>query len=145
MARGGKGPTRLELRRQGEAVEARGESAAPDAEAKPSKARKASGATKAKKAPSKSRKAKEKAPQRKRLVWVVFSPTMKEEGRFAYDQRTAAEEKVAALKVRYNNKPYFIQPVKEVLAEVAAASKGAAAVAAEEDEPEPEPEADDEE
>jgi hypothetical protein len=53
---------------------------------------------------------------RKRLVWVVYSGSMKEEGRFAYDQLEAAHEKIEQLKLK-SKKLYFIQPVKEILGE----------------------------
>lgn len=113
MAR--RGPTRLELRRQAEAVEAQG----GEAPAKEKKSRKSEAGDKperAKKAVSKAKKPKERPSLRKRLVWVVYSPSMKEEGRFAYDQRPAAEEKLEALKLKHK-KPYFIQGVKETLSE----------------------------
>jgi len=41
---------------------------------------------------------------------------MKEEGRFAYDERARAEEKLEALRAK-SKKLYFIQPVKELLVE----------------------------
>ncbi len=99
MAR--KSPSRLELRKQAEAVEALGE-AAPEGK-KPRKA-----------AATRAKKPKEKAQVRKRLVWVVFSGNMKEEGRFPYDQKAAAEEKIEQLKLK-SKKLYFIQPVKEII------------------------------
>ena len=85
-----------------------------------------------KKAPAKkaaaprAKRTKEKVIARKRLVWVVFNGSMKEEGRFPYDQRAAAEEKIEQLKLKSTKKLYFIQPVKEVIGDV----KAAAAVAA---------------
>jgi hypothetical protein len=124
MAR--KTPSRMELRRQQEALEAQG-----GAEAAPKKAKKEK-APKAEKAPKKpatrTKKTKEKALVRKRLVWVVYSPGMKEEGRFDYDKRDDAEKKVEALKEKHK-KPYFIQGVKEVL------DGGGVAVVAHDDEP----------
>lgn len=57
---------------------------------------------------------KVKAPDRKRMLWGVFSGTMKEEGRFAYDQRKEAEEKLELLRSK-SKKLYFIQPIKEVI------------------------------
>lgn len=74
-----------------------------------------SGGTKRKKATKKrttTRKKKVKAPQRMRLVWVVFSGSMKEEARFPYDQRDEADAKVEQLRSK-SKKLYFVQPVKE--------------------------------
>lgn len=128
----------LDLRREAEAVEARGGEA-------PAKAEKA---TKAKKAPAaKAKRTKEKPVARKRMIWVVYNGSMKEEGRFPYDQRPAAEEKIEALRQK-SKKLYFIHPVKEVIgdpsatvglvaAAAAAALKAAAAAAVvEQEEPE---------
>lgn len=128
----------LDLRREAEAVEARGGEA-------PAKAEKA---TKAKKATTtKAKRTKEKPVARKRMIWVVYNGSMKEEGRFPYDQRAAAEEKIEALRQK-SKKLYFIHPVKEVIgdpsatvglvaAAAAAALKAAAAAAVvEQEEPE---------
>ncbi|MCA9041812.1 MAG: hypothetical protein KDA65_15770 [Planctomycetaceae bacterium] len=54
-----------------------------------------------------------KAVVRRRLVWGVFSGSLKEEARFPYDQRDAAEEKLEQLRNRSAKKMYFIQPIKE--------------------------------
>lgn len=59
------------------------------------------------------RKAKE-AAQRRRLVWVVYSSTMREEGRFLFYERDKAEERLQQLLSKGKRK-YFIQPIKEVL------------------------------
>jgi hypothetical protein len=104
MAR--KTQSRLELRKQAEAAE--GQAAATD------------GATKKKKRekdPTKkpTRRAKSKVAERKRLMWAVFNGSMKEEGRFAFDQRDAAEEKVQQLKLKSPKKIYFIQTIKETI------------------------------
>lgn len=64
------------------------------------------------------RKKKTASDVRKRLIWGVFNSSMKEEGRFPYDQRKEAEKKLQQLQAK-SKKPYFIQPIKEVLAEVA--------------------------
>jgi len=118
MAR--KTTSRIELRRQAEAVEAREGAAAPE---------------KKKAAAPKAKRTKEKPVARKRLVWVVYNGSMKEEGRFAYDQRAAAEEKIEQLRQK-SKKLYFIQPVKEIIGEehrtvgLAAAAAVAAAKAA---------------
>ena len=102
MAR--KSPSRLDMRKQVEAVEAIEEAAAVK-EKKPRKA-----------AAPRPRKVKEKPEIRKRLIWVVYSGSMKEEGRFPYDQLDAANEKIEQLKLK-SKKMYFIQPVKEILGE----------------------------
>ncbi len=94
---------RMELRKQAEALEARG--GATDA---PKKTKKAAG--------TKTKRVKEKVQARKRLIWVVYNGSMKEEGRFPYDQREAAEEKIELLRQK-SKKMYFIQPLKEVIGE----------------------------
>jgi hypothetical protein len=104
MAR--KTQSRLELRKQAEAAESQG--AAPE------------GATKKKKRekdPTKkpTRRAKSKVAERKRLMWAVFNGSMKEEGRFPYDGRELAEEKVSQLKLKSPKKIYFIQVIKETI------------------------------
>ena len=99
MAR--KSPSRLEMRRQAEAAEA---------EEKSSPKKKA---TKKKKATRKKKSAK--ADVRRRLVWGVFTGSMKEESRFPYDQRDAAVERIEQLRAKNAKKLYFIQPVKEPL------------------------------
>ena len=93
---------RLELRKQVEAAEARGTTD------EPKKARKV--------AAPKVKRVKEKVLARKRLLWVVYNGSMKEEGRFPFDQRDAAEEKIELLKQK-SKKMYFIQPLKEVIGE----------------------------
>lgn len=115
MAR--KSTSRIELRRQAEAAAARGEATEEPVKKKGS-------------ASTKSKKVKEKPVARKRLVWVVYSGSMKEEGRFSYDQRAAAEEKVEQLRQKSNKKLYFIQPVKEVIGDPSATYGLAAAAAA---------------
>lgn len=117
-----KSPSRLELRKQAEAVESQG--------GEPVK--KKAAAKKA--ATARPKRTKEKAIARKRLVWVVFNGSMKEEGRFPYDQRAAAEEKIEQLKLKSAKKLYFIQPVKELLGDGKALPALAAAAAVEHDE-----------
>ena len=105
MAR--KTASRLELRKQAEAAESL-EKSAP----KKKKTRKKAAAKK------KTTKRKTvKAPERKRLVWGVFNGSMKEEARFPYEQRKAAEQKIEQLraKVTKTKRLYFIQPIKEVI------------------------------
>lgn len=116
MAR--KTASRMELRRQAEAVEAAGGDAAAPA------------TTKAKKAAApKTRRTKEKPVARKRMVWVLYNGSMKEEGRFPYDQRAAAEEKLELLRSK-SKKLYFIHPVKEVIGDPSQSTGLAAAEAA---------------
>lgn len=73
---------------------------------------------KKKKAPKKKvvRKKKTSVDARKRIVWVIFNNNMKEEGRFPYDQRKEAEKKLDAL-AQKSKKPFFIQPLKEVISD----------------------------
>ncbi len=111
---------RLELRKAAEAAEVRG--GAADA---PKKTKKA--------ATTKTKRTKEKVQARKRLVWVVYNGSMKEEGRFPYDQRSAAEEKIELLKQK-SKKMYFIQPLKEIIGEAPGAAKPLVAAEIEEDE-----------
>ena len=104
MAR--KTASRLELRKQAEAAEKQGKSA-------PKKKTRKKAAAKKKTTKRKT----VKAPERKRLVWGVFNGSMKEEARFSYDQRKAAEQKIEQLraKVTKTKRLYFIQPIKEVI------------------------------
>ncbi|MDA0809125.1 MAG: hypothetical protein O2983_01540 [Planctomycetota bacterium] len=98
--------SRLELRKMHDAAEAAGISD-NDSEETPKKKK----ATRKKAAP---RKVREKAPERKRAVWVLYSGSMKEEGRYPYDQKEAAEERLAILQGR-GKKLYFMQMVKELI------------------------------
>ena len=100
---------RMEMRRQVEAAEARGSLDAPV-----KKTKKAAG--------TKTKRVKEKVQARKRLVWVVYNGSMKEEGRFPYDQRAAAEEKIELLRQK-SKKMYFIQPLKEIIGEAPGTTK----------------------
>ncbi len=115
MAR--KTASRLAKRREAEAAESQDSP----------KAKKKRKATR-KKATTTRRKAK--VAERKRLVWGVFSGSLKEEARFPYDQRKEAEEKLEKLLAR-GKKVYFIQPIKEVIT-APAASEEEEAEAAEE-------------
>jgi hypothetical protein len=106
MAR--KTPSRLELRRQAEAADGQGASAEKE---------KAEKKVKRAKDPAKkpTRRAKSKVSERKRLMWAVFNGSMKEEGRFPYDQRDSAEERVEQLKLKSPKKIFFIQAIKETI------------------------------
>src|SRR5262249_2878744 len=105
MAR--KTPSRLQMRKDVEAAEAKEAAEGKKSGEKAPKEKKA-------KRKATSRRSKEKALQRKRLVWGVYSSSMKEEARFPYDQRAEAEKKVKALAAK-TAKTYFIQPIKELI------------------------------
>jgi hypothetical protein len=101
--------SRLSMRREVEAAEA--------IEATPSKAKKKVAKKKvAKKKSTTTRPRKKKAdtPARRRLIWVLYSSTMREEGRFLYHERDKAEEKLQAL-LSKGKRRYFLQPIKEAL------------------------------
>jgi len=116
MAR--KTPSRLELRKQFEAAE-NAEKSAPKKKTRKKAA--------AKKKTTKRAAAKVKAPERKRLVWGVYNGSMKEEARFPYDQRKAAEQKIEQLRARVTKtkRLYFIQPIKEVIVDAPADEEAA--------------------
>lgn len=103
------GKSRLSKRREVEAVEALGE-AAPKKKATAKK----KAAVRKKSTTTRTRKKKADLPARRRLVWVVYSSTMREEGRFLYHERELAEEKLNALLAK-GKRRYFIQPIKEPL------------------------------
>lgn len=94
----------LDKRREAEAAEKLGKTAATTKK----KAPKAKTTT--------ARKRKSKAPERKRILWGVFSGTLKEEGRYLWNEKDKAEERLAQLRSK-SKKLYFIQPIKEVLSE----------------------------
>ena len=96
------GKSRVQLRREAEAAEAESGSTT----AKPKK--------KAAKRKPAARRTREKPPERKRVVWVLYSGSMKEEGRFDYDQKEAADARLAVLQGR-GRKLYFMQMVKELI------------------------------
>lgn len=105
--------SRLDLRKEAEAAEA--------IEAEEAKA----GVKKKKKAAKRKttkRTKKVKAIVRKRLLWGVFSSSMKEEARFPYDQRKEADKKLQQLSSK-NKRTYFIQPIKEAISEPVAAKE----------------------
>ncbi|MFP6767078.1 MAG: hypothetical protein VB859_02835 [Planctomycetaceae bacterium] len=67
-----------------------------------------------KKVTRKKRAAKE--PARFRLIWGVYSSSMKEESRFSYNQRKEAEKKTEQLKAK-SKKLYWIQPIEEEISD----------------------------
>lgn len=100
--------SRQSMRREVEAAEA-AEKANPKKKKKAAKKK----ATRKKSTTSRSRRVKDVAPRR-RLVWVVYSSTMREEGRYLYHERDKAEEKLEQLLAK-GKRRYFIQPIKEPL------------------------------
>ncbi|MFP6766402.1 MAG: hypothetical protein VB858_22420 [Planctomycetaceae bacterium] len=94
--------SRLQMRRESEAAE-------NDAKASPKAVKK-----KATRKKAATRRTREKVVERKRAVWVLYSSSMKEEGRFSYDQKTAAEDRLKVLQAR-GKKVYFMQLVKELI------------------------------
>lgn len=121
--------SRLSMRREVEAAEAAEAGAAKKKTTKKATGDKAEATPKkrAKKgdtdgeAPKKKRKAAKprtkrakEAMQRRRLIWVVYSSTMREEGRFLYHEKDKADELLATLLGR-GKRRYFMQPMKEAL------------------------------
>jgi hypothetical protein len=105
------GKSRLQMRREVEAADTPDEGGAATTKAKPKK--------KAAKRKAAVRRTREKPPERKRVAWVLYSGSMKEEGRFAYDQKEAADARLTVLQNR-GKKLYFMQLVKELITEGAA-------------------------
>jgi len=106
MARSKK--SRLDARREVEAADALDETSGRK------KKKKKKAKTSRKKASSRRSK---KSSARKRLLWGVFNGNMKEEARFPYHEREAAEKKLEQLQTRSPKKMFFIQPVKEDITE----------------------------
>ena len=121
MAR--KTQSRLELRKQAEAAGAAEEELELDVDddddsddEAPKKRKKAA---KKKTTTTRAKRSKTKAVTRKRLVWGVFSSSMKEEGRFPYAEKEAAEQKAELLRQK-NKREYFVQPIKEPITDAPA-------------------------
>lgn len=93
---------RLEMRRQAEAAEAMEKDDDDDDDVEVKK-------PKRKAAP---RKVKEKPVQRRRAVWIIYSSSMREEGRYPYDRKADAEARLEALRLR-GKRLYWLQMVKE--------------------------------
>ena len=98
--------SRLSKRREIEAAEAL--DVAPKKKAAKKKA------TRKKATTTRARKKKADTPARRRLVWVLYSSTMREEGRYLYHERDKAEEKLQLLLAK-GKRRYFLQPIKEPL------------------------------
>lgn len=107
--------SRMDLRRMAEAAEARGGAVETGDEA-PKKA-KAKAKAPAKKA---TKRTKEKVAPRRMLMWAVYNGNMKEEARFTFAERGAAEEKLAQLREKSAKKLFFIQPIKVPLGDTTA-------------------------
>ena len=111
---------RRELRKQADQAE-EPEAVVPDpasAVAPPERAAKReAGAT-----PRARKPRKPKTPPRMRACWGVFDGGMKEVAIFDYNQRAAAEEKLAALRGKQKG-VYFLQIVKQPMLEVATSAE----------------------
>ncbi len=103
------GKSRIGMRREVEAAEAAENEA--EKEAVKSDKPKVKAATKKKVATKRTR---EKQPERKRAVWVIYSGSMKEEGRYPWQDKAAAEEKLEQLRQK-SKRLYFIQMLKELI------------------------------
>ena len=106
MAR--KTPSRLDKRREVEAVEALEKANGKKAKKKTTAKKKAT-----KKKAVKRTRAKAKTSTRKRIVWCVFNGSMKEEGRYPYSEKAAADKKIQQLRTRSPKRMFFIQQIKE--------------------------------
>lgn len=115
MAR--KTPSRMDMRRMSEAAEARGKGDETDDKA-PAKAK--AKATKKPAAKKTTRRTKEKVAPRRMMMWAVYNGNMKEEARYPYAERKAADEKIAQLREKSAKKLFFIQPIKVPLGDAAA-------------------------
>lgn len=93
---------------------AAGEKSASTTKKRATKGEKDPAAPKKRKASKPRTKRAKEAMQRRRLVWVVYSSTMREEGRFLYHEKDKADELLATLLGR-GKRRYFMQPMKEAL------------------------------
>ena len=107
---------RRELRKQADQAEQPG-AAAPDAGGAPEPTRKKARA-KAPAVPQVRKARAKKAPPRMRARWGVFDGGMKQVAIFDYNQRAAADEKLADLLAKKKGL-HFLQIVKEPMAEPA--------------------------
>lgn len=104
--------SRLSMRREVEAADALEETSPTKKKATKKAAKKK--AAKKKATTTRTRKKKADIPVRRRLIWVLYSSTMREEGRYLYHERDKAEEKLQALLAK-GKRRYFLQPIKEPL------------------------------
>ncbi len=98
-----------ELREQAEAAEKQGKTSAETGGAEKKKAKDGK-----KKPAAKPKRSKVKVIIRKRMLWAVFSASLKEEGRFPYSERDAADARAAELAARHK-RTFFVQAIKEPL------------------------------
>lgn len=111
---------RRALREQADAVERpETEAAAPEAAAEATPKKKSRAKSPA--APKVKKPRAKKAPPRMRACWGVFDTAMKQVAIFDYNQRPAAEEKLADLQTRKKG-IHFLQIVKEPMPEPAPAA-----------------------
>ena len=110
--------SRMELRKMAEAAESQGKKGEAT-DAAPGK-KKAAKDPKVKKPAVRAKRTKTKVIIRKRLVWGVFSSSLKEEGRFPYAERAAADARAEDLATKHK-RAYFVQGIKEPLPEKPAA------------------------
>jgi hypothetical protein len=105
-----------------EAAEARGGDAEAEVAEGAEAPKKASKAKAKAKAPAKkaAKRTKEKVIPRRMLMWGVYNGNMKEEARFSFAERPAAEEKLGQLKEKSPKKLFFIQPIKVPLGDAGA-------------------------
>jgi len=121
------GKSRLSMRREVEAAEAAeaesgkkkttrpaGEKKEGTTKKRATKGEKDPAAPKKRKAAKPRTKRAKEAMQRRRLIWIVYSSTMREEGRFLYHEKDKADELLATLLGR-GKRRYFMQPMKEAL------------------------------
>ena len=109
---------RRELRDQADQAE-RQEASAPAADEAAEAAPKKKAKAKRPAVPRVKKPRAKKAPPRMRARWGVFDGAMKQVAVFDYNQRAAADEKLADLRGRQKG-PYFLQIVKEPMPEPAA-------------------------
>jgi hypothetical protein len=108
------GKSRLSKRREVEAAEAAEKTTVKKKKKTTKKKTTKKKATKKKATTTRARKKKADTPARRRIVWVLYSSTMREEGRYLYHERDKAEEKLQALLAK-GKRRYFLQPIKEPL------------------------------
>jgi hypothetical protein len=104
-----------------QAARAQQDDQAPAAELLPAAAAEPTAAAAAPKKPRARKPAKKKEPVRMRARWGVFDGAMKQVAVFDYNQRAAADEKVAGLNAGKQG-TFFLQIVKDALPVPAAAA-----------------------
>jgi hypothetical protein len=98
-----------ELREQADAAEKQGKTTSESGASEKKKVKDPK-----KKAAAKPKRSKVKVIVRKRMLWAVFSASLKEEGRFAYAERDAADARAAELAAKHK-RTFFVQAIKEPL------------------------------